>query len=47
MHHAELGANWAAEAGCSPEVVSLIRGHHKPQPKDKSLAALQRADKQN
>ena len=47
VHHAELGANWAAEAGCSPEVASLIRRHHEPQPDDKPLVALQRADRQN
>ena len=28
--HAEIGAEWAAEAGCSPLTVALIRHHHGP-----------------
>ena len=27
-HHAKIGAEWAAGAGCSPTVVALIREHH-------------------
>jgi len=47
MQHAELGARWAAEAGCSPEMVSLIRRHHEPGFNEDALAALQWADRQN
>jgi len=39
-HHAELGAQLAAAAGCSEAVVALIRGDTK----DGNLAALSRAD---
>ncbi len=28
--HAGIGAEWAAEAGCSPLTVALIRHHHGP-----------------
>lgn len=27
--HAELGAEWAAQAGCSPLTVAIIRRHHE------------------
>jgi len=47
VHHAELGASWAAEAGCSPEMVNLIRRHHESRSDVKPLAALQQADRQN
>ena len=47
VHHAELGASSATEAGCSPEMVSLIRRHHESRSDDKPLAALQWADRQN
>jgi hypothetical protein len=47
MRHAQFSANWAARAGCSPEVVACIRGHHDPEPKNDRLAALQWADRQN
>lgn len=45
--HARLGAQWAAEAGCSPQVVALIRAHHEPGAEEKRLAALQWADTNN
>lgn len=49
--HAQVGAEWAADAGCSPAVVALIREHHSSSP-DRAeelehLAALQWADGQN
>jgi hypothetical protein len=48
--HTEMGAEWAAQAGCSPLTVSLIRRHQEPlrhAPQDEEerlLVALQRAD---
>jgi len=45
--HAETSAQWAAEVGCSPIVVALIRGHHTPNPDNEQSAALQWADDQN
>jgi hypothetical protein len=57
--HPELGARWAAESGCSPTAVALIRRHQEPireaSPRDKTvkndqdqlLAALQWADRVN
>jgi len=47
--HAEIGADWAAQAGCSPIVVDLIRRHHTPlSPSEKEanplLALLQEVD---
>jgi hypothetical protein len=47
--HPELGARWAAEAGCSPTAVALIRRHQEPIKdiggyQDRLLAALQQAD---
>jgi len=48
--HTEIGAEWAAQAGCSPLTVSLIRRHQEPlrrAPQDEAerlLVALQRAD---
>lgn len=47
--HAEIGAEWAARAGCSPRIVGLIRHHHalfSPSEKeaDPLLALLQEAD---
>jgi hypothetical protein len=48
--HPDLGAQWAAGAGCSALTVSLIRRHqapllHEPQNREERLlAALQRAD---
>jgi hypothetical protein len=54
--HARAGAEWAAEAGCSPAVVALIRAHHgdggdgappHPDPNDERLAALIWADECN
>ena len=48
--HSEIGAEWAAQAGCSPLTVSLIRRHPEPlrhAPQDEAewlLVALQRAD---
>ena len=47
--HPELGARWAAEAGCSPMTVALIQRHQEPvrsidTEQDRLLAALQRAD---
>ena len=45
--HAQTGALWAAEAGCSPDTVELIRTHHRSDLVDKRLAALRWADKRN
>ncbi|HHS98216.1 MAG TPA: HD domain-containing protein [Chloroflexi bacterium] len=47
--HAEIGAEWAAEAGCSPLTVDLIRRHHTPPGQtdrevDRLLRKLQQAD---
>ena len=49
--HAQVGAAWAAKAGCAPAAVALIRVHHSSRP-DRTkelehLAALQWADGQN
>jgi len=49
VHHAELGARWAEEAGCSPVTVTLIRRHQDrvvsaETEADRLLAALQAAD---
>lgn len=47
--HAEIGARWAREAGCSPLTVALIR-RHEEQPEtcqteeDRLLVTLQAAD---
>jgi len=51
--HAELGAEWAAQAGCSALTISLIRRHQEslhraPREKEEQLLiALQRADGSN
>ena len=53
-HHAPLGAELAAQAGCSPEVVWLV-AHHEDDPveaqardgRGSRLAALQTADRIN
>jgi hypothetical protein len=51
--HAEIGAQWAAQAGCSALTVSLIRRHqeapgHEPSNEEELvLTALQRADNAN
>jgi hypothetical protein len=47
--HAEVGARQAAQVGCSPLTVALIRRHHKPVGRlegeqDRLLALLQEAD---
>jgi hypothetical protein len=47
--HAEAGADMAAQAGCSPLAVTLIRRHHEPvrcrqAEEDRLLALLQEAD---
>jgi len=48
--HMEIGASWAAQAGCSPLTVSLIRRHQEPlrrapqNEEERLLAALQQAD---
>mgnify|MGYP000306511729 CR=1 FL=1 len=47
--HAEIGAQWAQEAGCSPLTVALIRRHQDlltecQTEEDRLLAALQAAD---
>lgn len=59
VHHPEIGARWAKEAGCSPLAVALIRRHQdKPAPgpfcaqgetaeENLLLAALQAADDTN
>jgi hypothetical protein len=44
VRHAELSARLAAGAGCSPQIVDLLRAHHVPDPRDERLAALQWAD---
>jgi putative nucleotidyltransferase with HDIG domain len=44
-HHAEIGAELAQQAGCSPITVELIRRHEGvPEPENKLLAALRAAD---
>jgi hypothetical protein len=51
-NHAEIGARWAEEAGCSALTVALIR-HHEDQPETyepkhaRLLVALQAADSVN
>jgi hypothetical protein len=47
VRHAGQGARWAAEAGCSADVVRLIRRHHSSNPKDRRLALLVWADERN
>ncbi|MGD2177676.1 MAG: hypothetical protein PVG71_07625 [Anaerolineae bacterium] len=47
--HAEIGARWAEEAGCSPVTVALIRRHEDQletgqTEEDRLLATLQAAD---
>jgi hypothetical protein len=48
--HPEIGADWAARAGCSSLTVSLIRRHQEPlrrapqNEEEQLLVALQRAD---
>ena len=47
LHHDELGAAMAAQAGASPAVVALIRDHERPfaaSPSDARLALLRAAD---
>ncbi len=49
QQHPEIGAAWAAEAGCSPLTVSLIRRHHErgvqgEGEEERSLKRLQAAD---
>jgi hypothetical protein len=53
-NHPLTGAQLAAEAGCLPEAVDLIRRHQEPLPlaaqrteQDRLLAALQQADDDN
>ena len=51
-HHAEIGARWAAESGCSPLTVDLIRCHEQDvttceTERDRLLLALQAADNAN
>jgi hypothetical protein len=43
VHHPELGAQLAHQAGSSPRAVELIRGEHAAGPSEQ-LAALQAAD---
>jgi putative nucleotidyltransferase with HDIG domain len=50
--HAEMGARWAEEAGCSPLTVALIRRHEEgpadgATEEDRLLAVLQAADDAN
>lgn len=53
VNHSELGAQLAAEAGCLPQAVTLIRRHQDPivatgeLSGDDDLAALQAADDDN
>ena len=47
--HTDLSARWAAEAGCSPTTITLIRRHQEPletieSDEDRLLAVLQWAD---
>lgn len=49
LRHAEIGAEWAEGAGCSPLTVALIRRHEDRRAgdnteEDRMLAALQAAD---
>lgn len=48
-HHAELSAELARQAGCSPRTAALIRHHEDPPDtsQDPVLAALQAADSRN
>ena len=43
-HHAELGAQLAAERGATPELVELIRKHHIYQDQSPELKVLQASD---
>jgi hypothetical protein len=49
-HHTDLGADLALKAGCSSEVIGLIRSHQRPVtqvmplPAQSRLLALQAAD---
>lgn len=50
--HAEVGAGWARQAGCSPLAVTLIRRHQDrsgrcQSEQDRLLSALQAADDKN
>jgi len=47
VQHARASAELAAQTGCTPEVVDLIRRHHDPEPDDQRAALLQWADEQN
>ncbi len=52
VRHAEVGARWAQEAGCSDRTVALIRRHRDrldaaQMEEDESLIALQAADSVN
>lgn len=47
VQHPYQGARWAAEVGCSPDVVALIHRHHESNPKDRRLALLIWADERN
>jgi putative nucleotidyltransferase with HDIG domain len=49
LHHPELGAELARQAGCSPVTVGIIRRHEDPpdQKDDPLLAALRAADGTN
>ena len=52
VHHAEVGARWAAQAGCSARTVALIQRHREEMDaaasgKDELLAALLAADAAN
>ncbi len=49
QRHAGIGAEWAAQAGCSPLTVALIRRHHeslmsRESEEDRLLALLREAD---
>jgi hypothetical protein len=53
-HHATLGSELAAQAGCGKDTVWLIANHEDPEPQNRAedrmgglLAALQAADKVN
>jgi hypothetical protein len=47
VQHAQASAALAAQAGCAPEAVELIRRHHEPEPDERRLALLKWADEQN
>jgi hypothetical protein len=47
VRHAQVGAQWAMDAGCPAAVGELIYRHHDPDPEGELLVALQWADRQS